>query len=543
MLHPISAFIHNSDAIALPDKGATYWYADDSDSNTRLPRTLFAEAIARGLMQQLAHGGVISEGKMYGILLVETPTGEHGVLKAFSGLLNGCSQVAGWVPPIAGRGAIALEEAQTLSQLNIIHAELIALRHIPERQQHAETSRQFAAQLDAMTVRHRQRKLDRQQQRQQFSAQLTGHALQAALEQLDEQSRRDGIDRRNVKREHSVALRCLEQAIAQADDRIWQLKQQRKALSRHLQAQLHAAYRLTNFAGVARSVNQILPNGIPSGTGDCCAPKLLHYAANHHLQPLAMAEFWWGSTAGDRIQGEFYGACAERCQPMMGFLLSGLSPSLPNVPPAAPPILPPILYEDDWLIAVNKPAGLLSVPGRYGDRQDSVVSRFNLTPGFTVTAVHRLDQDTSGIMLLARDRLTHRQLYQQFQQRQVQKTYEAVLEGTVAVGQGTIDLPLWSDPTDRPYQRVDWQRGKPAVTDFRVLDAERTRVQFTPITGRTHQIRVHAASPEGLGVPILGDRLYGESGGSDRLHLHAQSLKFQHPHTREWLHLQTSVPF
>ena len=261
-----------------------------------------------------------------------------------------------------------------------------------------------------------------------------------------------------------------------------------------------------------------------------------------------MAEFWWGAASanGDKVQGEFYPACEERCQPLMGFLLSGLARSGAIVPARLDQPLP-VLYEDEWLIAVHKPAGLLSVPGRYGDRQDSVLSRLRLQcdrPEIAnnLTTVHRLDQETSGILLLAKDIATHRHLIQQFQQRRVDKVYEAVLAGILEPDRGVIDLPLWADPNDRPYQKVD-PRGKPSTTRFKVLNrtADRTRLEFFPRTGRTHQLRVHAAA--GLGMPILGDRLYGCSATATRLHLHAKAIGFEHPHSGQEIQLQAETPF
>jgi tRNA pseudouridine32 synthase/23S rRNA pseudouridine746 synthase len=273
-----------------------------------------------------------------------------------------------------------------------------------------------------------------------------------------------------------------------------------------------------------------------------------------------MAEFWWGlsSMNQDKVQGEFYGACAERCQPLMGFLLSGLPQkqrggegekfTLSRLHPLTPSSVElPILYQDEWLIAVNKPAGLLSVPGRYSDRQDSVLSRLRhlLPDGMVLAAVHRLDWETSGILLLARDRQTYRQLSRQFQERQVHKVYEAVLSGSVTADQGAIELPLWGDPENRPYQKVDEDQGLPSLTRFQVMarEGDCTRVKFMPLTGRTHQLRVHAADSRGLGVPILGDRLYGCCAVASRLHLHARELRFEHPQSGQTLHLRVKTPF
>lgn len=538
----------------MSDSSAAYWYqgrCPHSDELLRLPRTHLAETIARGLMQRLATDETYSyEGKMYGVLLVETPSGKQRILKAFSGLLNGNSMVEGWMPPIPGRDRVALEEACTLTILEAIKQELIALQHIPERQQYEMLSQEFETCLQQLTLSHNQRKHERQHQRQILLESLNGEVLEVALEKLDEQSRQDGIERRQLKRQREAVLQPLKHLIEQADAEIHELKQRRKGLSRQLQAQMHANYWLTNFAGESLPLQQLMPEGsIPTGTGDCCAPKLLHYAATHGLKPLAMAEFWWGppSTNEDKVQGEFYGACAERCQPLMGFLLSGLPQRAPIAEIGSNERSLPILWEDKWLIAVNKPSGLLSVPGRYSDRQDSVLSRLRhlLPDGMAIAAVHRLDLETSGILLLAREQQTYRHLSQQFQQRQVHKVYEAVLAGAVTMEHGAISLPLWGDPHDRPYQKVDWQRGKSSLTRFQVIArvARSTRMEFFPLTGRTHQLRVHAADPRGLGVPILGDHLYGCRATTSRLHLHAKELTFKHPQSGQNLHLQAKTPF
>lgn len=554
VLHPLSDFIDSNCAVS--NLSCRYYYEGRCPQRgelLRLPRTSLAEAIAKSLMQHLANNdGYSDEGKMYGILLVELPDGEQRVLKAFSGLLNGHSIVEGWVPPIPGRDFFALEEARTLAELEAIKQELITLKQLPLRKQYETCKSEFEQQLQQMSDRHRDGKQQRQRKRQILGETLRGEALTVALEQLDEESRQDGIERRQLKRQQHEVLQPLNQQIESANSRIRELRQRRKALSRQLQAQMHAAYSLTNFSGQSLSLQELMPGGsMPTGTGDCCAPKLLHYAATQGLKPLAMAEFWWGSSSVDKVQGEFYGACVERCQPLMGFLLSGLKPNPPAPFPARGGVWRevdlPILYEDEWLIAVNKPVGLLSVPGRYRDTFDSVLTRLRhlLPDGIALMTVHRLDQDTSGLLLLARNQQIHRQLNRQFQLRQVHKVYEAVLAGCVTIERGVIKLPLWSDPQDRPYQKVDWHKGKPSLTRFQVIakEGDYTRVEFIPLTGRTHQLRVHAADSRGLGVPILGDRLYGCRAVASRLHLHARELRFQHPQSGETLHLHTKTPF
>jgi tRNA pseudouridine32 synthase / 23S rRNA pseudouridine746 synthase len=515
----------------------SYSYEGDcpqSGERLRLPRTREVEAIAYTLMQQLSGNEQYAhEGKMYGVLLVESATGERQVLKAFSGLLRGSSVVEGWVPPIPGRDRVASLESETLAILADLKHEIITLQQKPERQQYHDLAQEFEARLQELAAAHRQRKEQRRCDRQNTH---NSHAL----EQLDQQSQQDGIERRNLKRERDAALNPLQLMIEQADAQIRELKRQRKERSQALQTQMYENYRLINFLGTSATLQQLMPAGMPTGTGDCCAPKLLHHAAAHRLKPIAMAEFWWGTASADKVPGKFYGACVDRCQPLMGFLLSGLSASGLHGTKLS------ILHEDQWLIAVNKPAGLLSVPGRYGDRQDSVLNRLRLQ-GKTVFPVHRLDQETSGVLLLAKDQQTHRSLSQQFQQRQVYKKYGAILAQArasrypqgIAPKQGIIDLPLWGDPQERPRQKVDWQRGKPSITQFRVMDETETgtRVEFVPVTGRTHQLRVHAL--EGLGMPILGDRLYGCVASATRLHLHAQELHFEHPQSKKTIILAT----
>ena len=565
MLHKISDFIDQN--YPINNSYPTYYYEGISPQNgelLRLPRTPIAEEIAKGLMQQLANNDDYSrEGKMYGILLVELPNCEQRVLKAFSGLLNGYRTIDGWVPPIPGRDKVALAEAYTLAELEAIKQEIITLKNLPQWQEYKILSTKFQQQLKSMSDRHRHSKQQRQEKRQILSQTLTDDALNLAIEKLDKESQKDGIERRNLKRAQNEKLQPLKEIIDNATARITELKQHRKTLSKQLQTQMYAAYSLTNFAGQSRSLQELMPSGLmPTGTGDCCAPKLLHYAAINNLKPLAMAEFWWGNSSInlDKIKGEFYGACAERCQPLMGFLLSGLSQNcfletsenqiaLGKRQCRFPTITEnlPIIYEDEWLIAVNKPSGLLSVPGRYRDRQDSVLSRLRqlLPDGMNIIPVHRLDLETSGIMLLARSLPIYRKLSRQFQHKLVKKIYEAVLYGNIINDGGEISLPLWGDPQHRPYQQVNIEYGKPSLTRFQVMKREGhfTRIEFMPLTGRTHQIRVHASDKRGLGIPILGDRLYGCQTAANRLHLHARELYFQHPQLGKNINLEVETPF
>ena len=541
---------------------ATYWYEGQcpySGEVLRLPRTSQAEAIAKDLMQELAQT-ISIEGKMYGILLTESVIGEKIVLKAFSGLLNRSSHVLGWVPPIAGREKVAIEESITLSKLAAIKQELIELSQIPERLEYKLRSQKYESQFQVLRDLHQVSKQERQIKRSQN---------EIAVQDLDRESQIEKIKRRDFKRDRDLVLQPLKDAIAAADLKMQVLKKQRRELSRTLQTQMHNAYVLTNFAGETRSLRELITEGaMPTGMGDCCAPKLLHFAATQNLTPIAMAEFWWGNPSPDgyKIQGEFYGACVERCQPLMGFLLSGRrSPLAPlnkggkeNQIPLIKeenqvPLIKgdlggslPVIYEDECLIAIAKPAGLLSVPGRYLDTQDCVLSRLRQSLGDELLyPVHRLDRQTSGILLFARDLESLRNLSRQFQQREIHKIYEALLSGKIDREEGIIDLPLWGNPENRPHQQIDFERGKPSVTKFQLLGHEThySRVEFIPLTGRTHQLRVHSADSRGLGMTILGDRLYGCQVATTRLHLHARELTFVHPRSQKIMHLQIPVPF
>ena len=323
-------------------------------------------------------------------------------------------------------------------------------------------------------------------------------------------------------------------------------KEERRQRSQQLQLWLFDQYRFLNAHGERRRLVDVwqdyhnservrrkfpLP---PGGTGDCCAPKLLQYAYQQQLKPLCMAEFWWGPSPKTEIRqhAQYYPACRGKCKPVLTWMLQGL-----NVDPnpeelAAMPLLDiDVVFEDDTLIVVNKPSGLLSVPGRIGSHSVATIlgQRF---PGSLIA--HRLDMGTSGLMVAAKTREAYRHLQQQFADHTVSKTYVARLDtalgGSAAKPpQGTIALPLLSDPVNRPRQVVDYERGKAAVTDYEFIAPD--LVRLFPHTGRTHQLRMHCAHRDGLGCPIVGDELYGRP--ADRLYLHAESLELTHPKNGE----------
>ncbi len=508
----------------------------------RLPRSIASEDRARELIVELKQKP-LAEGKMYGVLLAIDQDGQRQVLKAFSGLLDSQSEVNGWVPPIPGRQQVAAAEVLTLEQLTVIKQDIWQLQQLSARLEYAEFLAEYITHRQKLQNELKIQKQARQLQRQELMASLFGNELDLALTQLDKVSQQDGLRQRRFKQQWDTVLRPLLVSINQADQQIQDLKRQRKALSQQLQSQMHQAAALTNFAGESVSLAQLRPAGLPTGSGECCAPKLLHYAATQNLQPIAMAEFWWGPAVGDKQSGEFYGACVDRCQPLMGFMLSGLSVQIRASFPR--PALE-IIYSDDYLLVVNKPSGLLSVPGRYG--QENALDILKIEHSMPLWAAHRLDQDTSGILVLAKDLDTYRAVSKQFadsssdDNRLLHKVYEALVVGKVQEAAGLIDLPLAADVINRPKQKVDWSQGKPSITHYRVMEivGNQTRLEFRPLTGRTHQLRVHAA--QGLGTAIVGDRLYGQDDG-ERLCLHARELSFMHPHSLARLHFQVPTPF
>ncbi len=510
----------------------------------RLPRSIASEKHARDLMQELGQQ-VHPVGKMYGVLLAYNQAGQLQVIKAFSGLWKGQAEVAGWVPPIPGRQQVAAMELSTLEQLAVLKQDILKWQQLPARSQYAKLLAEYNESRQELQTELQHLRQVRRSQRQAVAA--NSEIIDAAMAQLDRASQQDGLRQRRFKQQWDAVLKPLQRSIDQADHQIQNLKRQRKTLSQQLQAQLHQAVAVTNFAGESRSLAKLQTTGLPTGTGECCAPKLLHYAAVHNWQPIAMAEFWWGPAIGDKQPGKFYGACVDRCQPLMGFMLSGLSAQV-RASIDRPSL--EIIYSDNYLLVVNKPNGLLSVPGRYG--QENVLNILQSKYSVPLWAAHRLDQDTSGILVLAKDLNTYRAVSKQFADsssattegdRTVQKVYEALVMGKIQKTVGVIDLPLAADLSDRPKQKVDMvQEGKFSITHYRVLAVEgnQTRLEFRPITGRTHQLRVHAA--QGLGTAIVGDRLYGQD-DQERLYLHAREISFVHPHSLVRMHFQVPTPF
>jgi len=324
----------------------------------------------------------------------------------------------------------------------------------------------------------------------------------------------------------------------------------RTASSRQLHQQIFSTYQLHNALGECQTITQFFNDELlpAAGTGDCAGPKLLHFAHQHHLKPIAMAEFWWGKSpaAGVRHHGQFYPACRGKCHPIIPFMLRGLSVEAePDFKQVVAADEPKLIYEDDCLLVINKPAGLMSTPGKHV--KDSVYSRLRQRyPNHPeLKLVHRLDMATSGLLLIAKNLRSNKFLQQQFIQRNVEKRYEAILCKRLSPDQqsGDIDLPLRVDFDDRPRQLVCYESGKHARTHWQLisLQGHTSRVYFYPHTGRTHQLRVHASHRDGLNAAIIGDALYGHDG--ERLMLHAQRLCFTHPISRERMEFEAPTPF
>ncbi len=486
----------------------------------RLPRTLGIEKLSMRLRTELDDLG-LEEGKMFGLLVVQDREGRLGYGKAFSGLLNGQADLEGWAPPFHVRQVTALE-VETLKLLDEKKSQIGELAQKLASHRYPSQSEQWNVAEAAMKSRHQANREDRRRMRVEDPlADLRCEAL----------SRQDSLERRDFRRQREEALSALRADFQglQADSR--SLRSERKAHSRNLQQEMHQAFCQSASTDLGCSVESLFSTGIPTGTGDCCAPKLLAWAIRQRLKPLAMAEFWWGPTSvGGRIAGQFYAACRTRCQPLLGPLLRRASnPSLE------------VVYEDDEVLALEKPSGLLTTPGRHSWNQDSLLSRSRQERD-SVLPVHRLDFETSGLVLFAKTPEAQAHLRRQFEKRSISKMYQALLEGLPRELLGRITSPLLRDNDKRPTYRIHPQ-GQPAHTEYRVLDATTHRIELRPLTGRSHQLRVHMA--ESLGCPIQGDRLYGtqRQGTQGRLALHACRLEFTHPKDGIVRWLESPVPF
>lgn len=488
----------------------------------------------------------LSAGKMLGVLVVRSEDSQLGYLAAFSGNLAGSVRHDYFVPPVYDLLDPQGEFKQGEAQITAINHELERMEQSPEladirrreslaRQEQADEIGDFKA----LMTRH---KLERDERRQR------GNLTPENQEALLNQSRYEKAELKRIRQRHEARISGIVEEMDVFCRNMAAMRARRKAMSEALQERIFRLFVVSNARGERRDLVEVFkPLGTlpPAGAGECCAPRLLNYAFVNHLLPVCMAEFWWGaSPVGEvRHHGHFYPACRSKCKPILDFMLQGLDvEDNPLEQPMGDAGLD-IIYDDRWLTVVNKPSGMLTVPGKA--LEDSLLTRYQAAhPEATgPIVVHRLDQETSGLVLFAKDKASHKALQQQFENHTISKRYIALLDGVVQQDEGVIDLPIRPDVDDRPRQRVDHEHGKPAVTRYRVLERRGpvTRIELEPLTGRTHQLRVHASHPLGLNCPIVGDRLYGTA--SSRLMLHAQSITFTHPATGRELSVEAPPEF
>ena len=527
-------------------------------------------------------------GKMFGVLVVLQKTEEVtdkvkeegtdegnriGYLAAFSGNLAGKNLHRYFVPPVYDllqpQGFFKIEEEQ-ISAINIRINELEnSASYLESKEKWEIETGQAQAELNQAKAEQKAAKEAREIRRQ--SPNGISEEEQSIL------IRESQYQKAEYKRKEKSWKKRLEECEAEVHrfkDEIKRLKAERKERSAALQQKLFGEFRMLNARGEVKDLCTIFEQTVrkvpPGGAGECALPKLLQYAYLHQLKPLAMAEFWWGDSPKNEIRhhGYYYPSCKGKCEPILQHMLQGLevdeNPLLDNVHKDT---RLEIVFEDEWLLVINKPVGMLSVPGKAED-MDSVYHRLKKKyPDATgPMIVHRLDMATSGLLLVAKTKEAHRHLQAQFENRSIKKRYIALLDGVIAETErtatqvteatqttetpqkteiphtigvpektvapektGRISLPLCLNPLDRPRQMVSEEHGKEAVTEYQIIakSEKYTRIAFYPLTGRTHQLRVHAAHPKGLNCPILGDELYGKK--ADRLYLHAEYIEFSHP--------------
>lgn len=490
-------------------------------------------------------------GKMFGVLVVENPGGELGFLSAFSGKLAGVNHLPGFVPPVFDmlrEGDFYREGEEELNTYNrkIEKAEKEPA-YLKAKKDLAKTHEKAAREIETLKIANQLAKKERKEKRAEAKESLSKEQFAFLEKALAKESMDLKYKLKRLRAEWAEKLQVLESELGVLQEHIRALKKERKDKSNALQERLFHNYSFLNFKEETKNLRDIFGEEVPpSGAGECAAPKLLHYAYREGYKPIALAEFWWGVSpkSAVRLHRQFYPACTGKCKPILGHMLQGLevdeNPLLTN--PALGKELP-IVYEDEHILVVNKPAEFLSAPGIH--IQDSVQFRMQVKyPKATgPMVVHRLDMSTSGLLLVAKSKEHYTFLQKQFLKRKVKKRYVAWLDGIVKEDSGTIDLPLRVDLDNRPQQLICYDYGKRALTEWKVVErtSGRTKVHFFPLTGRTHQLRVHAAHPLGLGMPIVGDDIYGKR--EKRLYLHAESLEFIHPETLDQIHIEAMADF
>lgn len=489
----------------------------------------------------------LDKGKMFGVLIVRTSNGQTGYLAAFSGNLCGSNSHSFFVPPVYDLlkpdGFFKIEEEQ-ISAINHQIGQLQNCDRYLELQQKMEretaSSQQALSEarkvLKAAKEKREQRRLHRPNENEQAAMIRESQYQKAEFKRLE----------RYWKEQISEIKTELESFSSQIEA----LKAERRNRSAALQQKLFQQFNFLNAKGETKNLCAIFEETVqktpPAGAGECAAPKLLQYAYLSGLSPIAMAEFWWGESPKTEIRhhGYYYPSCRGKCEPILRHMLQGL-----NVEPAPSERyslsqnMPEILFEDQWLLVLHKPEGVLSVPGKSEEQSIYSLLRARYPEATGPLVVHRLDMATSGLLLAAKTQEVHRHLQAQFENRSIKKRYIALLDGILPEEEGVIDLPICPDYLDRPKQMVNEELGKTAITRYRVMDRKngQTRIAFFPLTGRTHQLRVHAAHPLGLNCPIVGDELYGRK--AERLYLHAEYLEFIHPVSGQRMVIEKKAEF
>lgn len=495
------------------------------------------------------------EGKMFGVLVVEhggrdTEASGRGLgfLAAYSGLLAGRNDWPWFVPPVFDAQQPDGHFKRTEARISAINAEIEALRNSREYAEALETMHRHDAEAAATIEFLRRTAAEKKAQRDARRAEPRPITPEEATA-MERESQHDKASLRRVRKQMEARHAADEEPVKAVEERISTLKQRRHDMSDALQQWLFSQYRMLNARGEERDLCDIFRDTVhhtpPAGAGDCCAPKLLQYAYSHGLHPVCMAEFWWGGTPRTEIRRHlhYYPACRGKCLPILTHMMQGLD--VDDNPLATDNGKQmEIIYEDEWLAVTVKPEGMLSVPGKEERSSVAELMRRHWGKEGEALVAHRLDMDTSGLLLVARDAGICTQLQGQFARREVQKEYTALLDGVPRRPRhGTISLPLCPDIMDRPRQTVSHEHGKEAVTDYDIIatDGRHTLIRLTPHTGRTHQLRVHCAHSEGLDCPIHGDALYGQR--AERLCLHAARITFTHPVTGKRMTFEDKAPF
>jgi len=484
---------------------------------------------------------------MFGVLVVETPDRQIVYISAFSGILAGKNIHPFFVPPVYDLlqpNGFFKEEEQNISEINN------NIKNLQNKSEYILLINKLQSFEDSFKRQIEEEKEIRKKAKEEREKRRNENPNEVELAAMVKESQFQKAELKRIEKQGAATINEIKNEISIFEEKIEFLKKERKRRSAALQQKLFDQFQMLNAKGEAKGLSFIfeptLQHTPPAGAGECAAPKMLQYAYTHHLRPIAMAEFWWGNSPKTEIRhhGFFYPACQSKCGPILKHMLQGLIvEENPLAMDHHKSTELEIVYEDEWMVCVNKPAGMLSVPGKLD--KDSVYDRMKQKyPNATgPLIVHRLDMDTSGLLLIAKDKEVHKTLQSMFKDRRIKKRYTALLEGIVKQNEGTINLPLCPDITDRPRQMVNQEFGKPAVTEYTVLEKKdgKTRITFHPLTGKTHQLRIHAAHPDGLSCPIVGDTLYGKK--SDRLYLHAEYLEFTHPKTGEIIEIKKEADF